>query len=460
MKFNLSNCGAIGDVFIECNGITLITGKNGSGKTTIVKSIVSLISSLKFFNNNITHDVKKYIYNKLAPLYDDIFSLFGNIFTIVYENSSVENKTNNNVLLSKYPLGVKLWKNNLPFDNWQDSIPFLKELLNEHNQNYAFLKESIYSKNKSKIMNRFLPIIEKRIELIPSTIQQITDYLSDENFPNNYLFESTRSLLNSTFSNQLIPYNRVNARPFIGIEENNAYLRYDHNSQLITNINPSSFDFQCFYIEDGNAIDKIDSRRTKNTSIKYTLLKPSFYSLTEQLLNSLSLNQDTILRMESSEKFSNIISLINNVWPHTLSKRNGVTINSDTGLSVSNEASGAKVFIILKSLLEKGLINENTLLIFDEPENHLHPDWQNKFAEIICHISKYLNAKVICITHSPSLLLAFDVYSNILDYKSNFNCYFGDIANGKSFFENVSDRISVAHDKLNEPYVWMDLQDK
>ena len=53
-------------------------------------------------------------------------------------------------------------------------------------------------------------------------------------------------------------------------------------------------------------------------------------------------------------------------------------------LEISNIASGCKSFGLLYILLKTGVITKDSLIVFDEPENHLHPEWQIKYAEIIC----------------------------------------------------------------------------
>ena len=463
MEFVLSNCGIIQETRIECNGITLITGKNGSGKSTLVKCIVSLFSTLNSFEDNISEDVKRFIYNRLYPLYSEVFSLFISRYSMFYYENGREYLRDRNgdyELLDKFPLGLKIFQNRLAFDNWHDSVDFLNNLLFEFENNLFLLKEKV-SRRKEEIRNsRIFPRFEQILILIPNTIKDLINYLSSGDLLENYVFESIKSLINYTFSNQLVPFSNPNAVPKIIIKSDNNYFSYEHNTKLSFNDLYNSDSFSCFYIDDGNIIDQIDSRRIKKTSGKENLLQPSFFSLKDRLLQVLSIRPDVLSRLESFEKNKRILDLLNGVWPHSVSKRGGITINDDNGSVISNEASGAKVFIILKLLLERNKLNENTLLIFDEPENHLHPEWQNKFAEIITNISKETGTRVICITHSPSLLLAFDVYSNILEFRDKFKCYFGDRSNLSAYFKDVSLKIEEAHDKLNEPYVWMDLQDK
>ena len=72
---------------------------------------------------------------------------------------------------------------------------------------------------------------------------------------------------------------------------------------------------------------------------------------------------------------------------------------------------GAKIFAILKMLLKNGCLNSNTYLILDEPESHLHPEWQNLFAEIIALLVKEIGLKTVITSHSPNFVLAIQTFS-------------------------------------------------
>ena len=50
--------------------------------------------------------------------------------------------------------------------------------------------------------------------------------------------------------------------------------------------------------------------------------------------------------------------------------------NSDKTINVKSLSTGLKTFVILKMLLQNGSIRENGTLILDEPEIHLHQQWQ------------------------------------------------------------------------------------
>lgn len=91
-------------------------------------------------------------------------------------------------------------------------------------------------------------------------------------------------------------------------------------------------------------------------------------------------------------------------------------------LRISNMATGSKMVALLTMLLREGTITRDTMLIFDEPESHLHPEWQNTFAEIIVLLVSELQAKVLMTTHSPNFFYALDTYSK--KYKIADRCAF------------------------------------
>lgn len=70
-------------------------------------------------------------------------------------------------------------------------------------------------------------------------------------------------------------------------------------------------------------------------------------------------------------------------------------------LKMINLSTGMKNFVILKQLLQNGSIDENGIVILDEPEIHLHPEWQLKFAEIIVLLQIEFGVHVLLNTHSP-----------------------------------------------------------
>lgn len=82
-------------------------------------------------------------------------------------------------------------------------------------------------------------------------------------------------------------------------------------------------------------------------------------------------------------------------------------------IGVSNLAAGMKVFAILRKLIENGYITKDFVMLMDEPEIHLHPQWQVTLAEALVILTKSVGCKILMTTHSPLLLRSLQAYSSI-----------------------------------------------
>lgn len=85
---------------------------------------------------------------------------------------------------------------------------------------------------------------------------------------------------------------------------------------------------------------------------------------------------------------------------HYVSNEQGIDIN------VSDAATGVKTFAYMTQLLRNGWLDKETLLLIDEPEAHLHPQWIVEFARLLVMIHKELGVKVLVASHNPDMVAA------------------------------------------------------
>lgn len=89
--------------------------------------------------------------------------------------------------------------------------------------------------------------------------------------------------------------------------------------------------------------------------------------------------------------------------------------NEETVTDIAKMSSGEtqlltlSLDLILACELWKLDGNEGTLLI-DEPDSHLHPDMQQRFAKFLIKLNENYNSKIIIATHSTTLLSALGQY--------------------------------------------------
>ena len=75
-------------------------------------------------------------------------------------------------------------------------------------------------------------------------------------------------------------------------------------------------------------------------------------------------------------------------------------------IPIVEAATGVKSFAYIIRLLENGYLDKNTLLIIDEPEAHLHPQWIVEYARILVLLKKEIGVRILIASHNPDMVAA------------------------------------------------------
>ena len=156
-----------------------------------------------------------------------------------------------------------------------------------------------------------------------------------------------------------------------------------------------------------------------------------------------------ILNDDRSRRFERSVS---GIVPGRFSlESEGLQYTDENGLKLysRNLATGMKVFSVLKILVSKGYVNENTVLMLDEPEIHLHPLWINELAAIICILVKDLGVRIVMTTHNPQLLMALEGYSR--DCGIGLDCYNLTLSDDGVDVEDVTGDLGPVYRSMSEP---------
>lgn len=121
-------------------------------------------------------------------------------------------------------------------------------------------------------------------------------------------------------------------------------------------------------------------------------------------------------------------------------------------LAMANVACGVKSFVLLFLLLKLNVLNRETLLVLDEPENHLHPEFQIKYAQMIALLVKE-GFSVVLTSHSPTFIQALNYYARKLDIQSKVSFYLAQSEKEKNYstFQEVSANVEQIYANLIAP---------
>ena len=124
---------------------------------------------------------------------------------------------------------------------------------------------------------------------------------------------------------------------------------------------------------------------------------------------------------------------------------------NDNRIELINTATGIKYFGIFQILSENNHLNENTVLVLDEPEVHLHPKWQLEMAKIIVELVKN-GVKIVVNSHSPYMLEALKRYSELQEIEEKTNFYLAEdgYIEQQDSLENIFEKLALPMRELKE----------
>ena len=125
-------------------------------------------------------------------------------------------------------------------------------------------------------------------------------------------------------------------------------------------------------------------------------------------------------------------------------------------LNISDTANGIKMFGYLQMLLLNNSLKKGSVLILDEPEVHLHPTWQLKYAEVIVELVKN-EIKVLVNSHSPYMVEALQRYAEKEKIATDFYLAKDGYIQKQEDSNNMT--LSCIFDELSEPFIDFDEMD-
>ena len=413
MEIVVKNIGKVKEANIKINGITVIAGENDTGKSTISKALFTVFNSFYNINDKVKQQRKRSIENIINKHTVNEIDFDENFFNTFFKNSNSINLIANTII-----------------------------------ENFAtYIKDN--NKLKNEILNYFknfdLKLKNSTIEDISQKIGVILN-ISNKEIESSILTDNLNNEFNGQINNIFI-----NEKGIIEIKLKNKQLKFIISNDKVEDIEKTSetiITSEAVYLDDPFIIDKnFDNEKISNHKI--FLVNKLFYD--DESTNN------NVEKIAISKKLENIYNRLNIVCPGNMVESNKNTNDfsyrfNNKELDIKNLSAGLKTFVILKTLLEKGILEENGVIILDEPEIHLHPAWQVIFAELIVLIQKEFNMHILLNTHSPYFLNAIEIYAEKHNIKEKCNFYSAYLSGQFSEFEDVTNNIEEIYSKLARPF--------
>ena len=397
MDIEIKNIGKIMECNLSLDGITVLAGVNSTGKSTIGKTLYSVYHSFYDITERIRIQRNNALYRILFEALE---------YTFLIDEDDVSEIVNR-------------FKGK--------SLDYIEENL-----------ESFIIERSGGLPESFSINYEETSKKIFDALSISDDEVMKKIFMRNIMTELGNNIGNVNYS-ELDSSIRLKIKD----EEINIEISDDITSFKYVNLYKD-----IIYIDDPFVLDYSHDRRflraMPESHKKHLLLK---------LLRDN--NPDIIGELITEKKLDGIYGKLSLVCNGSLIKERGKWIfrsdELDKDLDLNGLSSGIKNFMILRTLLENGAITSNGIVILDEPEINLHPEWQIVLAEILVLLHKEFDLNILLNTHSPYFLNAIETYSKKYNVMKACRYYLSRNKNDVAVVEDVTCNIEKIYELLATP---------
>lgn len=403
IQISIKDYKAVKSAEIGLNGITLISGINGSGKSSI--------SRLLYYAFKYANDYESIASDSVMPELRQIGRLVSNLTMGLRRGVSsvemrnyyrqAEDANSIEVKIDAYCAALELFKefvvgNENTLDSTDESV--LKRIR-------SIIDDSILDKRKNKDAS-LSEMIEDVIKKTQGIKEKVLGLSSVRGYAlyRQYLTEVLESDLKGV---RIAEY----GVPFVGKE--------------VSNVPVLSFIQQAVYIDTPMIVGM--NRRVWYPIMEYWKDLNDLLEIPVQKSYSHAINQ----------YIKNVIHG-GSYYDDSLSFKGNMKYKRDDGLVIDllDSATGIKSFSLLQTLLRNGVLSENTLLVIDEPEAHLHPQWIVEYARIIIMLHKKIGTKFFIASHSTDFVSAMKYIAEKEKVSKSVSFYLAEEALNKPFSYN------------------------
>lgn len=450
-ELHIRNIGKITDANIRIGRFTVFAGPNNTGKSTVSKLLYSLFDAMNESNAEV------YIQNLLHPIIarlnflmgrgvlrkdDDLDSFLTEIINLpnLFKAFTIEDIGALDKLISNLAVKVK---------TIQEKVSRAHEYIETEEMQQ---QDSPGSPNSREIFSEIESLFVKLYEKLSNTnaeefINSVIEYKIEENLIENFQAPALADLKHS--EDTLSEVNIEGLRKF-AFENGNIKLDIDRGGLWKLQQYPNVIYLESpVYWKLKNALEnfRISPRYRPRMRRPLSGIPGYFYDLSVALRQKYTGDitfPDLYKKLTSKDILGGKIVISES--GDLLFRENG------RNFSLSMTAMGVANLGILALLIERKVLNEDTLLFIDEPEAHLHPAWQVIMVEALFELAKG-GVNVVIATHSADILKWLEVHvKKNPEYKSMIalNKFPADSSGSEE--QDFEDQIASIKQELTKPF--------
>jgi len=415
MHLKISGIGKICNSELVMKGITVVAGENFTGKSTIGKALYCIFNAFCNMQTAIRNERISHIFRIIRSSPFGIHPILSKKLSLKLindiENTNIKNLSEDNIRKTiAYAIPERL--NSVLNDNEKYFIEMIDNIrrsliVSDDKMQEVLVNRHFQSEFEGKVNHVNLPDATGNVSLIIKG-KNVDVHIKDNKcngFTDNIGIRHNAIYIDTPFVMDHVQiWNEDSAHPFYMM---NYGFEINHRENLRR---------------------RLGKKNSKNTLIDEVII---------------------------DQKIANILSKIRSIISGEFREENDDLMFIEAGLIETipfvNVSAGMKTFLVIKRLLELGEIQEQDVLILDEPEIHLHPVWQLHFAEILVLLQKEFNLRILLTTHSPYFLNAIEAYGKMHSIKDKINYYLAENNGDTSDVREVTSNIDAIYKLLATP---------
>lgn len=367
MKLHIENFAKVKDSTIELNGLTVIAGNNNTGKSTVGKVLYSIYRGLSNIDARIKKDVR-----------DTIRNAFTNTFK--------------NVIIDEEDVEAIIKGEMTPEDVFRQS--FLKSIGSTE----------VSTAQLDAVMGLYMPTIHERISDAMA--------LPPEETAKQILLK----VFECVFHNQFHPLKPGAPQALIEFTIKDVVNRLAFGVERWGRAIGTKLFSKAYLIANPDIVNLLNVKEfSSNEAVFAKSFDKYTFELAKKLYEDVSAVSNTDRAIDDA-KLRPIVEELDSVIKGRVSKdsANDVALTEDGNsepTKFGNLSMGLKSFVLLRMMLERHVLSYKDVLILDEPEIHLHPEWQVAYAKAIVRLQQAYDLTVLVTTHSPFFVSALQRFS-------------------------------------------------
>lgn len=429
MKLSINNLNIVGSADITVNGLAVIAGENGTGKSTVGKVLFATIKAIAAARGNLSAGREKAITDIADPLFSRLFRL-----RLTEAGTDIDNA----VTASR--------------------AQFIRDIcaMNSAEALHSYLDPVLAAVSD--------PVLHSTLS---SEIGQLAECIARPSQADADMAIALDRLLRSEFlgniSSHLAPASTVS----FDDEASGMSLSYgiSHGNPVVTAYNGTTSLRDATYIESPLYLHLLDilgkvsgTRFFDDGNTVSSLMLPAHVADIVEKIESLRYSYD-IAAPHATNLSASLSQLAGGEFFYDPARHAVMFRQGESDIVPLNVASGVKSLGLLQILLDNKIVTPDRPLIWDEPENHLHPSWQIRLAQFLVMLAAS-GIPVVVSTHSPYFIQGIRHFAVKLHAEQYVDYYLTELNGTSSLTQCVNDDLNRIFIKLAAPLTEiMDLPD-